>query len=97
MTVSVPVVLPAGIVSGEQVSPGVPAGQVIVTAVPGLGANVMVDVPLDVDPVVPAVVATVTALPLTVNDTALTVNVGGVALVSGPPPGCGLKVSTLMT
>ena len=81
---------------GAHVTPaGSPAAGHVTLAVcvpvdPAPGVTVIVEVPL-----IPAV--TVTALPLMLNvpEPAVIVSVGGVGFVSGPPPGCGLNVSTV--
>jgi len=96
LIVNVPVVLPAGIDSAEQDTPGVPEPQVTVTAEVWTALRVIVEVPLEVEPEAPAVVLTVAVVLLTVKEAAMTVRVGGAGLRSGPPPGCGLKVSTEM-
>jgi hypothetical protein len=97
-TVSVPVVLPAGMVP-EQVTPGgklvaVFEGQLSVTAAenPLLGVKVMVEVVVDTDPAAPAVVVTVALLALIVKvPPEFTVKV---TLFEMPPPGAGFCTVT---
>jgi hypothetical protein len=96
------VVLPAGIVP-EQVTPGGKLtdafdGQVRVMAPlnPPLGVTVMVEVVEDIVPAAPAVVVTVALLALIVKvppEFTVIVKPGGVAFVSGPPPGWGVNRS----
>jgi hypothetical protein len=60
LMVSVPVVLPAAIVNGEQVTPGiVPHATTTALANPPLGVTVIADVPVAIVPEVLAVVVTI--------------------------------------
>ena len=68
-TVSVPVVLPEGIVRAEQVTPGnVPQVMATALAKPPVGVSVIVEVPEASVPAAEGVVATVAAVPPTVNE-----------------------------
>jgi len=98
---SIPDVLPEGIVSGEQDTPGgklAATGQVTTTAPvkPPLGVSVIVEFAVVIVPAAPATVVTVTgvvALTVKLGEAALIVNTGGFGLRSGPPPGCGVNRS----
>jgi len=84
LTVSVPFVLPAGIVSEGHVTPGNDDPQLTVTAPekPPLGVTVMVELPVDIVPDAPEVVVTIVAAAVIARP-AVTVN--GSPLLAVPP------------